>query len=139
MSILIKVNRNDGKTLSFDLSDEEGALASSLNNNKFMETITGIGCLHNTFWHTLTKPKKFKNVRYSVEKVKQNKSGIVKDIGEKIICQADDVQLSVLVYYNIRPKMARIEIKKIGKQRFAPHKGLDNGNSNKEDNKLCKF
>lgn len=119
---MIKINKDDGQTLSFDLvsENEYEKVSSLLGDKNFAELMTGIGCLHNTYWHQLTKPKKFRNVHYSVEKVVHKKNGIVKEVGEKIICQADDIQLSILVYYNVRPKMTRIELRKIGKQRYIP-------------------
>lgn len=132
---MIKVNKDDGSTLSFDLAidDNVADLSSLLEDKGVADGITGVGCLFNTYWHQLTKPKKFRNVSYHVEKVQQVKNGVSKDVGEKIVCQADDIQLSILVYYNVRPKMTRIEIKKIGKQRYVP-KGLKDGTS-KEDSK----
>ena len=118
---MIKINKVDGKTLSFDLTtDDYGEVSSLLNDRVFSDLMTGIGCLHNTYWHQLTRPKKFRNVHFSVEKVSHEKNGIKKDVGEKIICQADDVQLTILVYYNVRPKMTRIELRKTGKQRYIP-------------------
>ncbi len=119
---MIKINKNDGKTLSFELDNVEDleSVKELLLDNGFANSITGISSLHNTFWHAITKPKKFNSVRYFIEHVKQMKGGSVKNVGEKIICQADDIQLSILVYYSIRPKMTRIELKRIGKQRFVP-------------------
>lgn len=126
---MIKVNKDDGQTLSFDLTEDDGCerIISLLRDKTFSDSMRGIGCLHNTYWHQLTRPKKFRNINYFVEKVKHEKNGVVKDVGEKIICQADDIQLTILVYYNVRPKMTRIELRKIGKQRFIP-KGNDDGN-----------
>lgn len=130
---MIKINKDDGKTLSFDLTNEDECKEISLllGENKFLKSMTGIGCLHKTYWHQLTSPKKFRNVRYTVEKVTHVKNGVTKNVGEKIICQADDIQLTIMVYYNVRPKMTRIELKKIGRQRFIPKGNIDVDN-NKE-------
>jgi len=119
---MIKINKKDGKTSSFDLNvvGQAGELTELMDNKDYIQSITGISSLHNTFWHALTKPKRFRKVNYFIELVKHKKNGVEKVVGEKIICQADDVQLSILVYYNIRPKMTRIELKKIGKPRFVP-------------------
>lgn len=127
---MIKINSDDGKTLTFDLSTggECEKVSSLLGDKKFVDSVRGIGCLHHTYWHQLTRPKKFRNINYSVEKVKHEKHGVVKEVGEKITCQADDIQLTILVYYNVRPKMTRIELRKIGNQRYIP-KGNDNGHS----------
>ena len=132
---MIKINKNDGKTLSFELDspDELKSVTKLLNENGFVEAVTGISSLHNTFWHALTKPKKFRKVRYFVEHVMQRKGGILKEVGEKIICQADDIQLTILVYYSVRPKMTRIELRKIGRQRFQPTIEVNSGVNNYGD------
>lgn len=131
---MIKINRKDGLTLSFDLDDDKQLedITRKLEDKKFVDDITGMNSLYNTFWHALMVPKNFGKLNYTVEKVKHFKDGIEKVIGEKIICHADNVRLTVLVYYNIRPKMARIELKKVGKQRFIPTGRFDNGFNNKE-------
>lgn len=134
---MIKVNCRDGKTISFDLNEESEReeLIDKLSERDFLRSITGVSSLHNTFWHVLTRPKKFRKVSYFVELVKHKKNGVEKIVGEKIICQADDVQLSILVYYNVRPKITRIELKKIGKQRFiATRNEVKNGSDFKKDN-----
>lgn len=124
---MIKINKNDGKTVSFDLENDTDYhdVVDLLNDENMVQTITGVSSLHHTFWHALVRPKKFRTVKYTVEKVYNTKGGIKKATGEKIICQADDIQLTILVYYNVRPKMTRIEIKKIGKMRFRPKRGHD--------------
>ena len=131
---MIKINRKDGLTLSFDLSDEKQLedVTRKLEDRKFVDGITGMNSLYNTFWHALMVPKNFGKVTYTVEKVKHLKDGIEKVIGERIICHADNVRLTILVYYNFRPKMARIELKKVGKQRFIPTGRFSNGNHDKE-------
>jgi hypothetical protein len=126
---LIKVNKKDGKTLSFDLEKDAEYIdiQKKLDDDVFIGEITGINSLFNTFWHALTLPKNFRNVTYGVEKVKHFKNGIEQTIGEKIVCHADDVRLTILVYYNTCPKMARIELKKVGKQRFIPKRSTAHG------------
>lgn len=128
---MIKVNIKDGKTLSFESDSEEDlkTLREKLGNKEFLDSITGVSSLHNTYWHALTKPKRFRNVSYHVEEVKFKKGDIEKVVGERIVCQADDIQLVILVYYNNRPKMTRIELKKIGKRRFAPKENINGPNS----------
>lgn len=134
---MIKVNTKDGKTLSYDLSLESDYIEATelVESKDSTDSVTGISILHNTFWHALPKPRKFRKIRYFVKLVKHTKDGVEKVVGEKIICQADDIQLSILVYYNQRPKMARIEIKRIGRQRFVPvvSKGEATHGTHKED------
>lgn len=135
LNTLIKVNRKDGKTLSFDLcrDEEYSDIQAKLDDVSFSKDITGINCLFNAFWHAITVPVNFRNIKYDVEKVKFSKGGVEKIVGEKIICHADDVRLTVLVYYNTCPKIARIELKKIGKQRYVPVRGKTNGTNREED------
>lgn len=131
---MIKINRKDGLTLSFDLNDDVQYqdIRQKLEDIKFVDDITGMNSLYNTFWHALMVPKNFGKVTYAVEKVRHTKDGVEKIIGEKIICHADNVRLTVLVYYNVRPKMARIELKKVGKQRYMPTGRDKNGTDTKE-------
>lgn len=119
---MIKVNMADGKTLSFDLKNEKELADWKLkcSDPQFQKSIRGVGIVHNTQWHAIPVPKKFKTVRYDAELIINPKA---KDeskrlVGEKVMCYVDDIQFSLLVYYGNRPKMARIDVKKIGKQRF---------------------
>lgn len=96
-----------------------------LNSDRdFLKSVTGIGVLYNKHWHTLPFPKKFNHIQYNAELVQINKGGVVVDVGERIICQADDIQINLMVYFGHRPKMARVDVKKIGKQRFSPKGGV---------------
>lgn len=121
---MIKVNCKDGKTISFDLASEEDVKKwESLSSEKeFVNSITGISILYNTYWHTLPLPKKFRNIRFHAKLVKSAKGGVEKIVGERIVCQADDIQISVITYYGNRPKMTRIDIRRIGKIRYIPPK-----------------
>ena len=131
---MIKVNTKDGSTLSFDMCDdkERKSVTGLLKERLFRDSVTGLSSLHNTFWHALLRPKRFRNVQYFVEQEIDRRNGDEVVKGEKIICQADDVQLSILIYYNARPKMARIELKKVGKQRFIPER-IQNGTDDKKE------
>jgi len=74
-------------------------------------------------------PKRFRRIDVKAELIRVQKDGEMREIGERIICQADDVQISLIVYYGNRPKMARIDVKKIGKKRFTPMRGNEYANS----------
>ena len=126
LNLVIKVNLKTGETLSFDLAKdtEYKDLVNKLEDNDFVKKITGMSSLYNTYWHALTIPKNFKSIRYIVSKVNCVKNGVKETVGEKIICHADNIRMAVLVYYNERPKMTRIEMKKVGKSRFVPNRGL---------------
>ena len=119
---MIKVNCRDGRTLSFELLEEEDAKQWNdlMETREFVQGVTGISILYNTYWHTLPLPKKFRHINFHAELLKSVKEGAEKVIGERIICQADDVQISLITYYGNRPKMTRIDVRKTGRQRFVP-------------------
>ena len=122
---MIKVNCKNGKTLSFNLADDKEAneWQKLSGEGEFQSQITGIGILYNTQWHTLPMPKRFRRIDVKAELIRVQKEGIMREIGERIVYQADDIQISLIVYYGNRPKMARIDVKKIGKKRFTPMRG----------------
>lgn len=118
---MIKINLNNGKTLSFDLNNEnESKEWERLHRDaNFQKQITGIGIIYNTQWYILPIPKKFKKSFFYAEIVK-NRKNLSEFVGERITCHVDDIRISVLVYYGNRPKMCRFDITKVGKQRFDP-------------------
>ncbi len=118
---MVKANMADGRTLSFDLKDEKenADWKQKCTDPSFQKSIRGVGIVHNTQWYAIPVPKKFKAIRYDADLIINNKA---KDeskrlVGEKVMCYVDDILFSLLVYYGNRPKMARIDVKKIGKQR----------------------
>ena len=129
---MIKVNLKNGQTLSFDLEniDEYSSLSDRLDDDVFVHSITGISVLHNKYWHAITVPQNFKTIKYFVERVKCVKNGIEKYVGERIVCHADDIRLTTLVYYNEKPRITRIDMKKVGNPRYTP-KGKNHGISRK--------
>lgn len=124
---LIKVNLKSGQTLSFNLGNKEdySSLSDRLDDDVFARSITGISVLYNTYWHAITVPQNFKTITYHVERVVCVKHGIEVNVGERIVCHADDIRLTTLVYYNEKPKITRIDMKKVGKPRYIP-KGKNN-------------
>ena len=119
---MIKLNFKDGTTLEFDLTKEDDLKQwlewSSVKD--FQERITGIGILHDKKFHTLTLPVGFKQVRFCAELVFKTRKGERKQLGEKLICHADALQLSILVYTYRNPPppiQSRTDLKRIGKQR----------------------
>ena len=127
------MNCKDGSTLSFELSkDEEYQRWVELTSRAdFMQQVTGLSILYNTYWHTLPLPKRFRNINFHAKVLKSDKGGIERIIGERIVCQADEIQISVITYYGNRPKMTRIDVRKIGKQRFSP-KEISDGSHEEE-------
>lgn len=119
---MIKVNMSDGKTLSFDLRNKEelDKWKQLCSTSEFQKTIRGVGIVYNTQWYAIPVPKKFKQINYDADIVlNQREKDLEKQVvGERLICQVDDVQITLLVYYGNRPKMSRLDIVKIGKQKF---------------------
>lgn len=97
---MIKLNFRDGSTLEFDLKNEDDIQQwlEWSSQKDFQDGITGIGILHDKKFHALPFPKGFKTVRFIAELVTKEKKGLKRELGEKLICRADNIQLSILVY-----------------------------------------
>ena len=120
---MIKVNFKDGNTLAFDLgkADDRQQWLEWSSVPDFQKKITGVGILHNKRFTTVPFPKKFRKIRFYAELVSCERKGEVKLLGERIICHADDIKLSLLVYtYDDPPPPihSRIDVERIGKQMF---------------------
>ena len=120
--VLIKINLRNGETLSFDLQIplEAKQWRERSSDMVFQKEITGIGIIFNSHWYTLPFPKKFRTVSFQAELVENTKKG--KDnkqyVGERIRCFADNVMVTLMVYYGNRPKMSRVDLVHIGKRRL---------------------
>ena len=122
---MLKVNLRDGSTASFNLKDEEDRKQwSELSlTEDFQRCITALGIIHNSQWYTLPIPKKFRRISFEAELVENSKRDVPPDrkyVGERLKCYADDVLISLLVYYGNRPRMSRVDVIKLGKRRFNP-------------------
>jgi len=128
---MIKVNVKNGDTLTFDLTDsvQKGKWDALCTDYSFQQQITGMGIIYNSQLYTLPSPKKFSRRVYFAEIIKHRKND--EYVGERIICQVDDVQISVLVYFGKRPRMSRVDVIKIGRLR---HSSLVKGKKNAEQN-----
>jgi len=119
---MIKLNFKDGTTLEFDLNkdDDRQQWLEWVSEKDFQDKITGIGILHEKKFHTLTLPRGFKQVKFSAELVYRERKGVKKQLGERLVCHADALQLSILVYTYKNPPppiQTRTDLKRIGKQR----------------------
>ncbi len=121
---MIKVNFKDGTTLAFDLTKASDVQQWDewSNVKDFQERITGIGVLHNKKFHTFTLPRKFRKVRFYAELVHSEKRGERKLLGERLVCHADEIKLSLMVYTCQDPPppvLSRMDVERVGKQMFS--------------------
>lgn len=120
---MVKVTFNDGTTLGFDLNNgddrkqwEEWSMVED-----FQSKITSVGIIYNKKFITVPFPRRFRRVRFYAELVWQEKNGKKRLLGERVICHADEVKTSLLVYtYNNPPPpvLSRIDVERVGKQMF---------------------
>lgn len=120
---MIKVNFSDGTTLAFDLSRDDDLRQWSewSEVRDFQSRITGIGILHDKKFHTLQYPKNFKAVRFYADTVFNDKAGMKRKLGERLVAHADGVKLELLVYtYDSPPPpvLARTTLSYVGRQMF---------------------
>ena len=108
-------------TRSFDLTDDRDAemCAAFLGNQESSAEISGMAIHHRKVMHTFPMPKKFRSIQFTARLVVGDSGKYNgKRIGEYIACQADDVRITLLVYYT--NNMSRVDVAKIGKPRFSP-------------------
>ena len=129
---MILIYRNDGSTDRFDLtvdtryvSEERGLIFGRQDLNERMESakyrqgIRGTAILINNELHTVSLPKRFRTFEVNAEPLFHTKKrGTV--IGERIAMQAEGVRLIVTGYTTQSPKSSRIDLIRIGKQRYQP-------------------
>lgn len=129
---MVKVNFRDGTTLQFDLNKEDDMKQwlewSSVPD--FQRRITGVGILHNKRFLTVPYPKRFRKIQFFAELVYSEKKGEKRLLGEKLICHADEIKLTMLVYTYKNPPppiLSRIDMERIGKQMFPGAMGFKGG------------
>jgi len=118
---LLLVHTSDGLTSKINLENEEQAKSwlNRLRNLEFREKISGLTVIQqNGVYLSLPRPQKFKNVILQAENIPRDGNGKIKG-GERLICFADDVRLSVMVH---RDPLAtvRVHLVKFGHRRFDP-------------------
>lgn len=117
---VLNVNLENGNVRSFDLEKETELeeWKSFSRDWRNQRSIRVVGILFDRVFHALPLPKQFRRVYYEAEILRDRKDGR-RIVGERITCQADDVQISLTVYKNA-PKMTRTDVRKIGHSRFNP-------------------
>lgn len=110
---MLKANTRDGRTLTFDLGTPEGKSAWRVFQASpgSQQQLSGLSILHQGMLHTLPTPKHFKALSYTAELVESKGVGVA----EKISCQADDVKLTMTVYFSTA--MTRMDLQRVGKPR----------------------
>ena len=116
---MLLINLSNGKTKKYDLLDEIQCkeIKDLLTKNSFIKKIKAMVILINKEMHSLPLPVKFKNISFKISLLYDDKKQ--KHSGEMIICNADNIQITLLVYYSeIGPKVSKFSIEKVGKQRL---------------------
>ncbi len=120
---MIKVNFRDGTTLGFDLNsdDDRQQWEEWSSASEFQSNITGIGIVHNNRFLTFPFPRGFKTVKFYAGLVYSNKKGQRRLIAEQLVCHADEIKHTMLVYTFKDPPppiLCRVHMERIGKQMF---------------------
>jgi len=116
------VNLKNGRTVSYDLTEKEQLDKWNHDSSTvdFQSQITAIGIIFNSQWFALPTPKKFRQLHFGANLVESKKKDSTRYTGERIQCFADDVLISVVVYWGHKPKMSRIDVIRVGRRRFNP-------------------
>ncbi len=126
---MLIVNFKDGTALNFDLKkpDDLAQWLEWQNESDFQNRITGIGIIHEKKFVAMPLPKNFRSLKFYAELVPGKRNGETVIVGERVMCHADQILLSLLVYTYTEPQpppvFSRFDVKRVGKQMF-PGKGL---------------
>jgi hypothetical protein len=114
---MVKANLKDGRTLTFDLASEVGSAEwqALQADPTFQSQVTGLGVHWDGELYMFPLPKTFLRLAFSAELLRDRKGAI---IGERIGCQADDILGTLTVYFSAVPKLARYDLRRIGRPRF---------------------
>lgn len=123
---MLRVHLIDGRTLRFDLKDECQAAKwlRSARDFKFQSTITGITVKHDGVSYSLSRPRGCGDVFMFAEYLEENAAQKFKG-GGRIICQADDTRINLMVHENQRA--AHVSLSKTGQQCYNPIVGVRRG------------
>lgn len=113
---MVRVNLQDGRTITFDLEDpEQGRLWEESQADKgFQASITGASIVWGGTQHVIPLPRHYHRLTMSAQLVKDGE----KVVAERLDFQADDSLLSLVVYRGGSVPMVRINLDKIGWRRF---------------------
>jgi len=115
---MLKINLDDGRTLSYDLTDPIESRIWRLwqADPQLQHQITGMGIHHDGVFHVLPIPVRFRRRSFSARLLGEAE----KPVGEQVICQADAVRITMSVYRQngMRPKMVRVDVVQTGTARW---------------------
>lgn len=120
---MLKVNLNDGSTLSYDLNNPADAAewAANARNHSFQAQITGLTIALNGVSYSLPRPKDFgEEIFLFGEAIEADPERRVKG-GEAVYCHAGDTQVVLMVH--AAQRAARVDVTRPGKQRYNPLQG----------------
>lgn len=116
---MLKIHTNGGTTHRVDLDDEEQARQwlEKLQEPAFQSAITGLTLAHRGVQYSLPLPRGFSRSHLHAELIQPDPDKKIKG-GERIVCAADDIRVSIMVHRAQRA--ARVAVLKTGKQRYNP-------------------
>ncbi len=115
---MLKVHLKDGRTLRFDLSDEQQARdwIANAGDLDFQSRITGVAIHHRGVQYSVPRPDG-NDVFMFAERVEPDRERRIKG-GERLICQTGDMRLTMMVHE--AQKAARVNLVRTGTQRYNP-------------------
>lgn len=116
---MLKVHLKSGKTLQFDLANEQQAAAwfEQARLHSFQSEITALTIHQNGVQYSLPCPRNLDPVFLYAEVVAPQPGRKIKG-GERIIAHAGDVELTVMVHSGQRA--ARVDVTRLGKRTYNP-------------------
>lgn len=116
---MLQVHLSDGRTLRFDLQDEQQAAAwlEQSRSGAFQASVRGLTIQHNGVQYSLPRPTGFKRLWLFAESLDPDTDQRFKG-GERIVIQADDMRV-VLMAHDAQ-RAARVSLSKPGTQCYNP-------------------
>lgn len=109
---MVIANARDGKTLTFDLTDDEqrARLVAMIKSDQ----VTGLSIHHDGALNSLPAPKRFhERPLFGVELISDDEP-----VAERIFCQADGVR--VMLTRSYRSQHVRCDLVRTGRMRYNP-------------------
>ena len=122
---MLVVNLSSGKTRRYDLLNPEDASrwSKDAGAESFQQTIKAVSILLRGEQRVIKAPIGAGRCRFGAELFVETRAGKKlqgKPTGIVATLQAGEIRLTVLAYFNDRPKITTVSLAKIGTQRFVP-------------------